>query len=393
MNAFNSVGAIAAGNISGAAGLVERSLAGAIPLALSFVAKLVGIGNLGGKIKSIITKVRSRLDGLVDKMVGKVKGLLAKLGGGKDGKTTKDDKNPDDKKQNVDGTYGRVGFQAGKESHSVWTVVKNSIPEIYIASTPDKAISQLSRFKKEAVALNVFNDLRPHFSDAGKAVAVGILVMRKSINSSDRNVRLMITSEATESSNQIARYVGVIRKNIQEARDKPTQMPLITVLFSAASYPKDVQEYRLQLFEQQMGINRKTIAQWLSARSAFIAGGRGGATAQCRARQARLDLLIATFTQRIRKAEPSKPILQAESEASTLARQWLTNQRALHAPDQVAGSMANEIVALGKKEINGSIGGSWPSRIGSIDSGVANFISTNPTVDQTRVKMNVRLSL
>ncbi|AZI43659.1 hypothetical protein EHF33_13620 [Deinococcus psychrotolerans] len=86
MDAFNSVGAIAAGNISGAAGLVERSLAGAIPLALSFVAKLVGIGNLGGKIKNIITKVRGRLDGLVDKMVGKVKGLLAKLGVGKDGK-------------------------------------------------------------------------------------------------------------------------------------------------------------------------------------------------------------------------------------------------------------------------------------------------------------------
>ncbi|AZI43657.1 DUF4157 domain-containing protein [Deinococcus psychrotolerans] len=92
MDAFNSVGAIAAGNISGAAGLVERSLSGAIPLALSFVAKLVGIGNLGGKIKNIITKVRSRLDGLVDKMVGKVKGLLAKLGGGKgktDAKSTK----------------------------------------------------------------------------------------------------------------------------------------------------------------------------------------------------------------------------------------------------------------------------------------------------------------
>ena len=56
MSGLGSIGAIAAGNISGAAGLIERTMAASIPLALDFVGRLVGIGNLGQKIKRRVVR-------------------------------------------------------------------------------------------------------------------------------------------------------------------------------------------------------------------------------------------------------------------------------------------------------------------------------------------------
>jgi len=64
-------------------GLIDRTLGGAIPVALAWLGKVVGIGNIGSKVKSVILKVRSRLDSVVDKLVGKVKGLIDKLFGKK----------------------------------------------------------------------------------------------------------------------------------------------------------------------------------------------------------------------------------------------------------------------------------------------------------------------
>ena len=85
-SALGSVAAIAAGNISGAVGLIDRALGGAIPVALAWLGKLVGLGNLGGKIRNVINKVRGRLDRVVDKIVAKVKGIIEKaLGKGKAG--------------------------------------------------------------------------------------------------------------------------------------------------------------------------------------------------------------------------------------------------------------------------------------------------------------------
>jgi hypothetical protein len=103
-NALGSVAAVAAGNISGAAGLIDRALGGAIPVALAWLGKLVGLGNLGGKIRNVINKVRGRLDRVVDKIVAKVKGIIEKaLGKGKaDGKLGDDRDTPNSAKVKAD---------------------------------------------------------------------------------------------------------------------------------------------------------------------------------------------------------------------------------------------------------------------------------------------------
>lgn len=388
-SAVQSVGAIAAGNIGAAVAGVERTLARSIPVALGFLGKVLGLGNIGTRIKAVIVKVRGRLDALLDKATTRLTALIRRMTKkGEPGTGT-----PVGSAKVPDGIYGKVKFQVLKESHSVWTDIRNAKPEIYIASVPAKAVAQLSNFKKEAVALRIYPQIRGHFTDAGQAVATGMAVMSRALTSSDRNTRLQIDAPATEANNRIARYVGVIRRCVQQARDQPTRMPQVDIAFSAASYPKDVHEYRLQLFEQQTGINKYSIQTWQAQRAAFVANGRGSAAAQRQAHRARRTLLVNTFQTRLRRDSPTMSQAAARTEARRLADAWLSTQAALHAPDQIAGSQAQEIVALGRREINGSIGGSWPSRIGILDQAVSAFCAAHPTVDQSTVKMNVRLHL
>jgi hypothetical protein len=90
---LDSIGAIATGNIGAAANLVENSLAKILPLAISFLASLLGLDGIGEKIKQIIEKIRAPITKLVtavltpilkpfkklfDKGANFVKGVVAK---------------------------------------------------------------------------------------------------------------------------------------------------------------------------------------------------------------------------------------------------------------------------------------------------------------------------
>jgi hypothetical protein len=64
---------------------VEDSLVKALPVAISFLANLVGIGGIRAKIKEIIQKIRKPIDEAVGKAVGfiagKAKALIARISG------------------------------------------------------------------------------------------------------------------------------------------------------------------------------------------------------------------------------------------------------------------------------------------------------------------------
>ena len=82
---FNSIAEIAAGNLKKAVAAVEDSLVKALPVAIGFLANLVGIGGLAAKIKEIIQKIRKPIDKVVDKVVGfiagKAKAFIARIRG------------------------------------------------------------------------------------------------------------------------------------------------------------------------------------------------------------------------------------------------------------------------------------------------------------------------
>jgi hypothetical protein len=105
----DSIVAIAAGQIEGAAKRVESALAGLLSLAISFLAGFIGLGNISSKIMGVIEKVRAAVDKALDTaigwLVGKAKSLFAKLfGKDKDKekdkeKDTKPDTRTDQQKQ------------------------------------------------------------------------------------------------------------------------------------------------------------------------------------------------------------------------------------------------------------------------------------------------------
>ncbi|UBV45355.1 DUF4157 domain-containing protein (plasmid) [Deinococcus taeanensis] len=75
-SAVQSVGAIAEGNIGAAVKGVESTLARSIPVALGFLGKVLGLGNIGAKVKTVIGKVRGKLEALLDKAVARIKKLI-----------------------------------------------------------------------------------------------------------------------------------------------------------------------------------------------------------------------------------------------------------------------------------------------------------------------------
>lgn len=85
---INSVTAIAQGAIGVAASAVENALAKALPVAISFLASLLGLGGISEKIKSIIAKIQApvnaAIDWVINKAVALVKAAGKLLGIGKD---------------------------------------------------------------------------------------------------------------------------------------------------------------------------------------------------------------------------------------------------------------------------------------------------------------------
>jgi hypothetical protein len=85
---IDSIVAIAAGQIGGAAKKVESVLAGLLSLAISFLAGFFGLGNVADKVMGVIKKVQTAVDKALDTaiawIIGKAKALFAKLFGKKD---------------------------------------------------------------------------------------------------------------------------------------------------------------------------------------------------------------------------------------------------------------------------------------------------------------------
>jgi hypothetical protein len=66
---INSIVAIAAGRIRPAATRVERAMAGALTLVISFLARLLGLGNVSRAVRRIINRIRRPVDRAMDRAV------------------------------------------------------------------------------------------------------------------------------------------------------------------------------------------------------------------------------------------------------------------------------------------------------------------------------------
>jgi len=81
---FSSIGKIAAGAVVAAANFIELSMARTLPVIISFLARLLGLGGIGEKVRGVIKKIQqpiiNAIGRVVDFVVRKASGLFGKKG-------------------------------------------------------------------------------------------------------------------------------------------------------------------------------------------------------------------------------------------------------------------------------------------------------------------------
>ncbi len=75
----NSIAAIASGSIAAAANFIERTMARTIPVILDFLARFIGLGDVGAQVQRTIQGLQARVDGMLDRAVEWVKRQAANL--------------------------------------------------------------------------------------------------------------------------------------------------------------------------------------------------------------------------------------------------------------------------------------------------------------------------
>jgi len=157
---FDSLGAIAGGNLSAAAGAIENVLAKGIPVAIGFLASLLGLGNVSEKVQEIIQGVRGLIDkglnaifnskpvqwvvGFIKRVIGKIRNIVKRginkvkgaMSHGKDAKDSHDDKQLVSSKS----ATHKKNFSLSGKDHTLTAIAKSEDISFYMASNRNYAL-------------------------------------------------------------------------------------------------------------------------------------------------------------------------------------------------------------------------------------------------------------
>ena len=170
---FSSIGNIAKGNVAGAANYVEQTMGRSLPVMISFLARLIGLGGVSEQIKNVIKKIQDKVENALNKLanfiVQKGKSLLAG-GGGKNRPDTATQSNNNGSKPNNDTNEAerksgtnvlndyRVEhkFTMSGEGHRLIAEYRKGNLTLLIASDPELLIPALKDAIKELTAPNSY---------------------------------------------------------------------------------------------------------------------------------------------------------------------------------------------------------------------------------------------
>ena len=158
----------------------------------------------------------------------------------------------------------------------------------------------------------------------------------------------------------------------------------VSVTFNCKS-TLDYDEFVRQLTNQQNGMNRLTVQEYLDNRAAYKADKR--------------DPNSNSYQQQARKIaqeEKEQELIaqgMTEAEAKKEAEAWMETQAALHDPDQVAGGYANVIGGVGDSKVNGSIGPQWKYRIEEIDEQIEEMAKDMTEEERKTTYLNMDLKV
>jgi len=75
----NSIAAIASGAIGAAANFVERTMARTIPIILDFLARFIGLGDVGSQVQTTIRNLQASVDRMLDRAVDWIRTMASRL--------------------------------------------------------------------------------------------------------------------------------------------------------------------------------------------------------------------------------------------------------------------------------------------------------------------------
>ena len=162
----------------------------------------------------------------------------------------------------------------------------------------------------------------------------------------------------------------------------PNNLDEIEVKFNYKSKYNEA-EFARQLADQEAGMNKLTVDEYLKNRERYIAEGRAieGNAAQQAARKEALAIKVGELL------DSGISFQEAEKQAE----KWLDSQAALHNPDQISGGNPLNIGGMGDKKINSSIGSQWKYRIDEVDEQIRKLADKMTDKEKESIYLNIKL--
>ncbi|HEL2042690.1 TPA: hypothetical protein TY419_000053 [Streptococcus suis] len=216
--------------------------------------------------------------------------------------------------------------------------------------------------------------------DTGISVATGSPVTLKNVVT-DYGLNLVTNGSGSVSTKKASE--ASLPKIKPKAGDVK-RTPEIEIQFNRNS-KHDANEFSRQLKNQENGMNKLTVEDYIKNRGDYLVNGRSSAgnSAQKAARDNAYNNKVVELL--------SDGSVNSLEEAEQQAKNWLSTQHALHDPDQIAGGFANNVTGVGDAQINKAIGSKWKSRIIAVDEVVDNVVRQTPYEDLSKIYLNVKL--
>ena len=391
---IDSISAIAAGQVAGAAKKVETTMARTLTVVIAFLAKFAGLGSIPEKIVGIVRKIRAPIDKGLDKIVAWLGNMLKKVGG----------------------AAARAGLPAD--------------PNERLKLGLQAALSVVNRFEGKKVGKLAITPL------------LGVVKIRYGFTSLDvvaQNGIWWVNGEINPKDKKPSKHVKVgDGSEVIEEGKLLKKMPLMEVSFNVKTKGKrgkeglNFDEFSRQLSLQQNGINAMTIQIWVVNKTNFkssaeVAGKRdpkgdydikrlkdsfekqlngepliprpndldeGGERLYqlmelAQAELQRMKIAAVTKNPELAKPENSAKLIEE-------VRIAFKASTGLHRIDQIAGGSGRDIAGLGGEREDFSIGAAWAHAKGDYLSRVDTIHrNIEKLVDKTVFpieKMNLKLT-
>jgi hypothetical protein len=134
------LGTLAAGDAGPAAAAIEAALASLVPIAISLLANLLGVGGITDKVREVLEGVRESVRNAIRNLIRRVRSLFTGGAG--------EDAHDPDAAGGGDQELGKnVTFAAGGESHRQWIDLQGTDAVPMVASSPGTVAAKLAEWR------------------------------------------------------------------------------------------------------------------------------------------------------------------------------------------------------------------------------------------------------